>query len=109
MAFCWAVEPLAFRVGLPPQLTFADDVPVVALPELALWSPPHADNTTAPAVGMLSAAPNRLSLKGIVVARVAAARQTAAFLAAMRHSNKITLRPRGPRPSYGRAPEKTSQ
>jgi len=97
IALAWAVEPLALRVGLPPQVDVADDGPVVALPPVALLLPPHADNTTAAMVRMLSAAPNRLILNSIplndtdemIAVRVAAARQTAVFLAAMRHSNKI--------------------
>ena len=88
IAFAWAVEPLALRVGLPPQVTFAGDVPVVALPPVALFSPPHADNITAAVARILSAAPNRLSFNSIplndtdeiIAAGVAEARETAAFL-----------------------------
>jgi hypothetical protein len=61
IAFAWAVEPLALRIGLPPQATFADGVPVVVLPPVAFLSLPHADNITAPVVRILNAAPNRLS------------------------------------------------
>jgi len=92
---------------LPPQVTFADDVPVVALPPVALLSPPHADNISAPVARILSAAPNRLisnriplnGTDGTVVAgssSLARARRTAVFLAAMKHSNKIALQPQFP-------------
>jgi hypothetical protein len=83
IAFSWAVEPLALSVGLPPQATLAVDALVVALPPVALLSPPHADKSAAPVARTTAAAPNRLS-----------ARETARFLAAMRHSNKIAPRPR---------------
>jgi hypothetical protein len=55
IAFSWAVEPLAFKVGWPPQVTFTGGA---ALPPVALLLPPHADKITAPAVTILSAAPN---------------------------------------------------
>jgi hypothetical protein len=82
MAFAWAVDPLAFSVCFPPQLTFADDpaedpdedpdeAPDAApdgaplaftLPFVSLLFP-HADNISAPVANALSAAPNRLILK----------------------------------------------
>jgi hypothetical protein len=62
------VEPLAFRVFLPPQLTCAaDDAPDVALEpdeeeeDEVLLLLPHADITKALAASRLSAAPGRLS------------------------------------------------
>jgi hypothetical protein len=75
MAFACAVEPLAFKVFLPPQLTCdADepavgDEPAVAVdPDVAvvpddeeLLLLPHADNISEPAASTPSAAPNRLS------------------------------------------------
>jgi hypothetical protein len=72
---------------------------VVVLPPVALLLPPHADNASAAVARMLSAAPNRLSFNSIplndtdemIAVRVAAVRQTAVCLAAMRHSNKIAL------------------
>src|SRR6516162_1905763 len=87
IAFAWAVEPLAFRVGLPPQITFAGDVPVVALPPVVLLSPPHADNIAAPAARILSVAPNRLSLNQIPL-RGTDEMIAGGLAGAMRHSNK---------------------
>jgi hypothetical protein len=60
----WAVDPLAFRVGLPPQATLAaDELPVVVLADVPLLLLPHADNITAPIARTLSPVPNRLSFK----------------------------------------------
>src|ERR1700721_2293367 len=56
IAFSWAVEPLAFRVGWPPQVTLSD----APLPPVALLLPPHADKITAPTVRTITAAPNLL-------------------------------------------------
>ena len=66
MAFAWAVDPLAFSVCFPPQLTFAADEPdeeldVAPLPFSLLF--PHADSISAPVANTLSAAPNWLILK----------------------------------------------
>jgi hypothetical protein len=93
------VEPLDLRVGLPPQATFTGNVPVVALPPLALWLPPHADKIAVLAARMTNAAPNLLIFKLIplngkdemVAAGVAEARQIAVVLAAMRHGNKAAF------------------
>jgi hypothetical protein len=77
---------------LPPQVTGADDLPVVALPRAALLSLPHADNITAAAARTLNAAPNRLSFNSFPstgTAEMIAA--GAVFLAAVRHSNKIAF------------------
>src|SRR5882757_8520220 len=101
IALAWAVEPLAFRVCLPPQATFADGVTVVALPPVALLLLPHADNMTAPVAKKLTAMPNRLSFNSIpssgtdamITAGVAATRQTAVFPAVKRHSNLRQLCP----------------
>jgi hypothetical protein len=69
IAFACAVEPLAFNVFLPPQLTPDDDAapeaPLDALvpdeDEDELLLLPHAANTSALAATRLSAAPDRLS------------------------------------------------
>jgi hypothetical protein len=73
MAFACAVEPLAFNVFLPPQLTCDADEPAAGLaPDVALAPDvgldvelllllPHADNISEPAASTPSAAPNRLS------------------------------------------------
>ena len=63
MAFACAVEPLAFNVFWPPQLTCDADEPDVALDpdEDVLLLLPHADNTSEPAASTPNAAPNRLS------------------------------------------------
>jgi hypothetical protein len=68
MAFFCAVEPLAFNVFLPPQLTCEADAgpdvgldPDVGLEVELLLLLPHADNTSEPAASTPSAAPNRLS------------------------------------------------
>jgi hypothetical protein len=84
IAFFWAVEPLAVNAGLPPQLTFAEDVPVGELLPVALSCPPHADIVTA--VATMSAAPIRLLAKTI---GAEGACRTAFFRAGMRHANKI--------------------
>jgi hypothetical protein len=69
MAFAWAVDPLAFSVCFPPQLTFADDEPEelnepdVAPAPLVVLLFPHAESIIAPLANTLSAAPNRLSFK----------------------------------------------
>ena len=70
MAFAWAVDPLAFSVCFPPQLTLAadepaepdDDEPDVAPLPLSLLFP-HADSISAPVANTLTAAPNWLILK----------------------------------------------
>jgi hypothetical protein len=51
------VDPLAFNIGLPPQVTFAGGV--LALPPVASLAP-HAGKINIPVVRMLSAAPNPL-------------------------------------------------
>jgi len=57
----WAVDPLAFSVCFPPQLTLATEDPVVALPPVALLSLPQPDNTIALAATMLNAPPVRFN------------------------------------------------
>jgi hypothetical protein len=81
IALAWAVDPLAFSVCFPPQLTAPDDAPDVALPPLAplvalvalpapepvavFLSLPHPDNTSAALARTLSAAPNLLSFNSV--------------------------------------------
>jgi hypothetical protein len=60
IALAWAVDPLAFKVFFPPQLTC---VAVVAPGPVALLSVPHPDKSSAPVVRTLSAGPNRLIFK----------------------------------------------
>jgi hypothetical protein len=73
----WAVEPLAFSVGLPPQGTddtvadgISDDivagkVPDGELPRGAVVPPPHADDSTAAMVNIFSVTPKRLRFNSI--------------------------------------------
>jgi hypothetical protein len=61
IAFSCAVEPLTFRVGLPPQLTFDGE----AVAPVRLSSPTQADKVSTQAPRMLSAAANSLALNGI--------------------------------------------
>ena len=72
MAFALAVDPLAFSVCFPPQLTLAADEPVAPdddepdvapLPFAFSLLFPHADSISAPVANTLSAAPNWLILK----------------------------------------------
>jgi hypothetical protein len=88
-----AVDPLAFSVFFPPQVTLPDDAPDVALPApvpVALFfSLPHPDTTSAALARTLSAAPNLLSFNSVPNSKdIAAARgrgpPIGLFLAAMK-------------------------
>jgi hypothetical protein len=62
IAFCWAVDPLAFSVSAPPQFPLVaveSDVDFSAVSEFL--SLPHPDNTRAPAAIMLSVVPKPFS------------------------------------------------
>lgn len=96
IAFFCAVEPLAFRADLPPQVTLTGGAGVAAgLPPPALLRPPQADRIRAQLARILSAAPNLLSFNPIpftdeiIAAGIASARRTPAFVAGMTHRNKI--------------------
>jgi hypothetical protein len=93
IALAWAVDPLAFSVFFPPQVTFPDDAPEVALAPLdpleVFFSLPHPDNTSAAPARTVSAAPNLLSFNSVPHSKdIAAARgrgpPISRFLAAMK-------------------------
>lgn len=87
IAFFCAVEPLAVKAGLPPQLTFIGAALVFGLLPVGLLCPPRADSKTA--IRTVRARPNALLA---CVIGVDGARATAVFRAGMRHVNKIARR-----------------
>jgi hypothetical protein len=66
IALAWAVDPLAFSVGFPPQFTVTENVLVAGeFPPAVFLSPPHPDKSKAPLAKTLSAAPNRLRFNSV--------------------------------------------
>jgi hypothetical protein len=58
IAFCWAVDPLAFNVLAPPQSLLAEELPEEALPwEVVLLSLPQPDNASVLVARIPTAAP----------------------------------------------------
>jgi hypothetical protein len=74
IALAWAVDPLAFNVFVPPQVTGTGNAPAVGLPPAALIEPPpllallplqHPDKISALVTKALSAAANRFGFNSV--------------------------------------------
>src|SRR6185437_5084522 len=100
IAFSWAVEPLAFRPGVPPQDGLGAVGSVTPVGPVAFLSPAHAVNIVAQLARTASAAPKRLICNRIRFIGIAGI--FAVCLAAMTHSNNTgpaQSRPAGTRGS----------